>query len=49
MKVVNVSQMRGLEQAAIEDCGVPSLLLMENAAAGFLMALERETGSVAGK
>ena len=31
MKVVNVSQMRGLEQAAIEDCGVPSLLLMENA------------------
>ena len=49
MKVVNVPQMRGLERAATDGCGVPSLLLMENAAAGFLMALERETGSVAGK
>lgn len=49
MKVVNVAQMRELERTAIEDFGIPSILLMENAAAGFLSALEHETGPVAGK
>lgn len=49
MKVVNVSQMRELERIATEDCGVPSLLLMENAAEGFLRALQSETGLMAGK
>lgn len=49
MKVVNVSQMRELEQIAIEEYGVPSLLLMENAAAGFVSALQSETGPVSGK
>jgi len=32
MKVVSSKQMRQLEQAAIEDFGIPSVLLMENAA-----------------
>lgn len=49
MKLVNVSQMRDLEQIAIKDYSIPSLLLMENAATGFLCALENEIGSIAGK
>lgn len=49
MKVVNVSQMRELERTAMDLYGVPSLLLMENAAAGFLSALQSETGTLAGK
>ncbi len=49
MKVVTVSQMRDLERIAIENCGVPSLLLMENAAAGFLAALQSEFGEIKGK
>ena len=45
MKVVNVSQMRELERTAMDLYGVPSLLLMENAAAGFLSALQSETAT----
>ncbi|MBQ4087429.1 MAG: NAD(P)H-hydrate dehydratase [Clostridia bacterium] len=49
MKLVNVAQMRELERIAIEDYGVPSLLLMENAASGFVSALLSEYGEVSGK
>ena len=49
MKLVNVVQMRELERIAIEEYGVPSLLLMENAASGFVDALLTEYGAIAGK
>ncbi len=49
MKLVTVAQMRKLEQIAMEEYSVPSLLLMENAASGFVSALVAEYGSVAGK
>lgn len=49
MKVVNVSQMRKLEMIATEEYGIPSLLLMENAAEGFIKALQNEIGSISGK
>lgn len=41
MKVVTSEQMRELERIAVEDCKIPSILLMENAAAGFCLALLR--------
>ncbi len=49
MKLVTVSQMRELERIAIAEYGVPSALLMENAAAGFINALKEEVGSLSGK
>ena len=49
MKLVNVAQMRELERIAIEEYDVPSLLLMENAASGFVSALIKEYGSISGK
>ena len=49
MKLVNVAQMRELERIAIEEYGVPSLLLMENAASGFVSALMVEYGDVTAK
>lgn len=42
MKLVTVAQMRELERIAIEEYGVLSLLLMENAAQGFVSALASE-------
>lgn len=49
MKLVDVAQMRELERIAIEDYKIPSLLLMENAATGFLHALQQEVGSIANR
>ncbi len=46
MKLVDVNGMRTLERIAIEEYDVPSMILMENAAAGFVSALEAETGEV---
>lgn len=46
MKLVTASQMTELEGRAIEEYGISSLLLMENAARGFCDCLEQETGSV---
>lgn len=39
MKIVTSEQMRALEKTAIEDYGIPSILLMENAATGFCLSL----------
>ncbi len=49
MKLVNAAQMREIERIAIEEYGVPSLLLMENAASGFVAALCGQIGDIAGK
>jgi len=44
--LVTAMQMKALEQKAIEEYGIDSMLLMENAARSFCDILERETGSV---
>lgn len=49
MKLVTAEQMRELERIAIEEYGVPSLILMENAASGFSDALTKEYGSLFAK
>jgi len=49
MKLVTVSQMQEWERIAMEDFAVPSLLLMENAAAGCIAALKKEVGCLFGK
>ncbi len=49
MKLVDVKTMRELERIAIEYFGVPSLLLMENAASGVVLALKNELGELSGK
>ncbi len=49
MKLVDVKTMRELERIAIENYGVPSLLLMENAATGAVLALIAEIGKVENK
>lgn len=41
MKIVTSEQMKELERIAIEECKIPSILLMENAAAGFCLSLIR--------
>lgn len=41
MRVVSVSQMRELDRRAMEDCGIPSLLLMENAGRGVAELITR--------
>jgi len=46
LKLVDVKTMRALEEAAIQSYGIPSVLLMENAAAGFVRALKNETGAL---
>lgn len=49
MKLVTVTQMREWERIATEDFAVPSLLLMENAAACVISAIEAEVGCLFGK
>jgi len=49
MRAITATEMRNSEKIAIEKFGIPSLLLMENAASGFVSALETETGSVSNK
>lgn len=49
MKLYTVDAMRELEQKAIADYGIDSLLLMENAALGFCNALEARAGDVCRK
>ncbi len=46
MKLLTAAQMMELERLAIEEFGIPSLVLMENAARSFCNVLEREWGSV---
>ncbi len=49
MKLLNASQMRDLEQLAIKEYGIDSLLLMENAARSFCDMLEKEWGNLCHK
>ncbi len=49
MIAVDILTMKNLEKAATDDYGIPSIILMENAACGFVLALEKETGSLKGK
>jgi NAD(P)H-hydrate epimerase len=49
MKAITVETMRNLENKAINEYGIPSVVLMENAASGFVRALNLEYGNTAGK
>lgn len=49
MKLVTATQMKELENLAINEYGIDSLLLMENAARSFCDVLEAEMGGISGK
>ncbi len=49
MKVTTAEQMQGLDRAAINDFGIPGIVLMENAGRGAVEAITREYGALAGK
>lgn len=49
MKAITVETMRNLENKAINEYGIPSIVLMENAAHGFVTALSSEYGNTKGK
>lgn len=49
MKILSAAEMREVDQLTTERFGVPSLLLMENAAARTVEAAEKKFGEVAGK
>ncbi len=49
MIAVSVDKMRELEKISIEKLNIPSILLMENAASGFVLALGQELGDLCGK
>ncbi len=48
MKVLTAAQMREVDRLTTERYGIPSLLLMENAAAQTLRAIERKFGDLSG-
>ena len=49
MKAISVKTMRHLEDKAINEYKIPSIVLMENAACGFVAALNSEYEKTAGK
>src|SRR5688500_8315275 len=49
MKILSAAQMREVDRLTTERFGVPSLLLMENAAAQTIAAVEKKYGSVKNK
>ncbi|GMA97792.1 NAD(P)H-hydrate dehydratase [Pelosinus sp. IPA-1] len=49
MKVVTVAQMRKIEQAAIEEYGIPGIVLMENAGVEVVKQIENVLGSIHNK
>ncbi len=49
MKLATPKQMQALDRAAIEDFGIPGLVLMENAGRTMLDLMEAEFGPVAGQ
>ncbi|MCI5224084.1 MAG: NAD(P)H-hydrate epimerase, partial [Candidatus Electrothrix sp. AR4] len=49
MKLATPSQMQALDKTAIEEIGIPGIVLMENAGKGTVDEMEREFGSVHGK
>jgi NAD(P)H-hydrate epimerase len=49
MKVANAEQMRALDRAAIEEYGIPGIVLMENAALGVIRCMESRYGACSNK
>lgn len=49
MFAISVDEMKSLENRAISEYGIPSIVLMENAAMGFVWALVNEYGDLARK
>lgn len=49
MKAITVETMKNLENKATNEYGIPSIVLMENAASGFVRALNLEYGNTSGK
>ena len=49
MKIVTAEQMRALDKRATDQYGIPSLLLMENAALSVFIAAEEMLGDINGK
>ncbi len=49
MKLATPSQMRALDQTAIEEIGIPGIVLMENAGKGTVDQMEQEYGTFAQK
>lgn len=49
MRVVTTDQIRELDRRAIEEAGVPGVVLMENAGRAVVEVMEKEFGSLAGK
>ena len=49
MYAIERAEMIRLEKNAIENLGIPSIVLMENAACGFVQALKSEYGDICGK
>lgn len=49
MKVVTVAQMRNIEQLAIEEYGIPGIVLMENAGVEVVKQIENVLGSLHNK
>lgn len=49
MKIAMAAEMQQLDRKAIEEYGIPGIVLMENAGQGTVAFMERELGSFAGK
>jgi len=49
MKAILLNEMTRLEKVSIEEYGIPSIVLMENAATGFASALIKELGDISDK
>ena len=49
MKILTAEQMRNLDATAINDYGIPGIVLMENAGLGTVVAMNQRFGSFAGK
>lgn len=49
MKVVTAAQMRDIDKKAIGGCGIPGIVLMENAGINVLRCMEEHFGDLSGK
>jgi NAD(P)H-hydrate epimerase len=49
MKIATAEEMRRIDRKAVEEYGIPSLILMENAGRGVAQTAEREFGPLRGK